>query len=207
MIKKIASIARVCYQSFDKANSESDKKLIAHLVASGHHAMLEHHSLTLKIDTSRGITHELVRHRMASYAQESTRYVNYGNKGYTMIYPYGTDKDSDAYLEWLSGIKFAIKGYESLLGFGCTPGTARGLLPTDTKATVIMTVNLRELRHVLSLRAHSAAHIAMQELMYPTAAKLHLAYPIFFDPMPIPAHLVGDTEVLLINGEFGLNNT
>ena len=93
MLKKIEQTARTCYKSEGKITDTSAEKLVSNLVKSGHLAMLEHCSISVRFITDRGVTHELVRHRLCAFAQESTRYVNYNKRGMQFIKPCFWNKD------------------------------------------------------------------------------------------------------------------
>ena len=157
---EIELAGRTCYKSEGLIKEGSAAKLVTKFLESGHHAMLEHACASFRIITDRGITHEIVRHRLASYAQESTRYCNYSGDKFgheiSVIEPPGLngrakDKFRDACLE-------AEKNYFDMLDCGCSAQIARSVLPTCTKTEIIMTANLREFRHFIKLRASEKAH-------------------------------------------------
>lgn len=210
-LEQIERAARICYKSEDKYQdqAESAKKLIKKLIANGHEAMLEHSTLSVKFICDRGVSHELVRHRLASFAQESTRYCNYmqdkfGNeltfidpcffsisdvaKANVMnaspeelhIDPYFTD-DMKAYRCWVDACKEAEIDYLSMLVYGCSPQEARAVLPNSLKTEVVITANYREWRHILKLRTDKAAHPQMRELMVPLLKDLYERIPVIFD--------------------------
>ena len=112
---KLEKIARTCYKSEDKICEGSADKLITNLITRGHEAMLEHACVTVKVITDRGVTHEIVRHRIASYAQESTRYCNYGNDkfggGITVIKPVFWKETEECYDHWLVAMHHAENQY------------------------------------------------------------------------------------------------
>ena len=185
-LQKIEMAARTCYKSEDKitADGESAKRLVAGLISSGHEAMLEHGGLTVKFFCDRGVSHELVRHRMASFAQESTRYCNYtkdkfGN-GITFIYP-DYDFTSEQFLEWTKCLEICEKTYNDLVSSGVSPQIARSVLPNATKTEVVVTANWREWRHILDLRADKTAHPDIRKLMLELLEELHKRIPVLFD--------------------------
>ncbi len=186
-LERIEQAARVCYKSEDRYldQGESAKKLIRNLIKNGHEAMLEHSSLTVKFICDRGISHELVRHRMASFAQESTRYCNYSqdkfNSQITVIEPFYLEKGSEAYRLWEQEMAHAEEAYFDLLNQGLTPQEARCVLPNSLKTEVIITANYREWRHMLKLRTDKAAHPQMRELMVPLLKDLYEQIPVIFD--------------------------
>lgn len=149
----IADAARTCY----KSTGTDDATLVAQLVRSGHEAMLEHYSISVRFVVDRGVSHEIVRHRMASYAQESTRYCNYGNAKFgndiTFVQPEAFEGGSARYEIWRDACEAAEWAYFALRKDGATPELARDVLPTSLKTELVMTANLREWRHFLALRA------------------------------------------------------
>lgn len=190
-LEQIERIARTCYKSEDKIKDqgESAKELIAKLIANGHEAMLEHSQLSVKFICDRGVSHELVRHRMASFAQESTRYCNYSKDKFghelTFIRPcFYDDKDrTDELDSWESAMQLIEDGYFFLIASGSTPQEARCVLPNSLKTEVVVTANYREWRHILELRCDKAAHPQMRELMLPLLNELHDRIPIIFDDL------------------------
>lgn len=154
ILKKIERVARVCYKSEDKITEGSAEKMVRALIKSNHMAMLEHYSFSVKFICDRGVSHEIVRHRVASYAQESTRYCNYNKSGdVAFIRPVFFEEDTPEMDNWLDSCMRAEKTYNYLISEGRTPQEARSVLPNSLKTEVVMTANLREWRHFLSLRA------------------------------------------------------
>ena len=140
---------------------------------------LIHQDLSVKFTVDRGVTHELVRMRDCSFAQESTRYVNYSKGKFgnqiTVIKPCFWNEDTEIFNEWKMGCEEAEKSYFILLNEGATPQEARDVLPTSVKADIIMTTNIREWIHVLELRALGITgkpHPQMEEVMIPLAKEL-----------------------------------
>ena len=138
-LQHIERIGRVCYKSEDKIteDGESAKKFVAMLIKRGHEAMIEHGSISVKFICDRGVSHELVRHRIASFAQESTRYCNYSQDKFgselTFIKPCFWEEDSDKYKDWEYSVFTAERCYMDLLGHGATPQEARSVLPNSLK--------------------------------------------------------------------------
>ena len=163
--------------------------MVRALVKSKHEAMLEHFSFSVKFIVDRGVSHELVRHRVASFAQESTRYCNYGHEGeITVIEPcfWSWSKDGIKYNEWLSACEMAESYYLSLLEMGATPQEARAVLPNSLKTEVVMTANLREWRHFFSLRACGSTgkpHPQMLEVAVPLLKEVKSLIPVVFDDL------------------------
>lgn len=187
-LKQLEKIARVCYKSEDKISSDlsSAKKLIKNLISNGHEAMLEHGYLTVKFICDRAISHELVRHRLASFAQESQRYCDYSKDKFggeiTFIQPWWMDEEDDiGYSTWKKSCLQAENAYFDLLKLGYSPQQARGVLPNCTKTEIVVTANYREWRHILKLRTASNAHPDMRNLMDSLLTILKTMIPIIFD--------------------------
>ena len=190
MLKKIERVARTCYKSEGKIKDGSARKMVAGLIKSGHDAMLEHASVTVKFVVDRGISHELVRHRMASFAQESTRYCNYIKDDFgseiTFIIPKHLDGESAAYDAWKSVMEYCEDAYFYLLNIGFMPQEARAVLPNSAKTEVVMTANLREWRHFFKLRALGTTgkpHPQMLEVTIPLLEDFKRAIPVVFDDL------------------------
>lgn len=179
----IARAARTCYRSEASASPESDARLVQRLIERGHEAMVEHAHLTVLFTTDRGVSHEIVRHRLFSFAQESTRYVNYGDRGFRFILPDGLTGSQDVAMRLLC--EHAARGYETLLRGGCTPEVARSVLPNATATQIVVTGNLREWRHALRLRTERHAHPQIRALMTPLLAELRGRVPIVFDDIEV----------------------
>lgn len=159
----IETVARTCYQSQaqitnDQANHE---RFVRMLISKGHEAMLEHVSATFKFVTSRAIANEIVRHRMASYAQESTRYCDYK---YDIEFVLPTGLSEQEMCIFKTNCIEAESAYKILRKFGVAPQTARDILPLCLKTEFVMTANFREWRHFLKLRTAPDAHPMMREL-------------------------------------------
>ena len=168
ILQRLEECGRVCYKSEDKITDGSAEKFIRGIIKSGHEAVLEHCSFTVKWIVDRGISHELVRHRLAAYCQESTRYCNYGKDRFeneiTVIEPFYLNRGTNGYQTWYEACIAAEKAYFDLLEFGCTPREARAVLPTCLKTEVVMTADIREWRHFFRLRCSKAAHPQMREV-------------------------------------------
>ena len=162
--------------------------MVAALIRSGHEAMLEHYSFTVKFICDRGIANELVRHRIASFAQESSRYCCYAKdkfgKELTFINPCFWESDSDNYARWFHEMDESEKTYLAMIENGATPEQARDILPTSIKTEIVMTANLREFRHFFKLRAEGVTgkpHPQMLEITIPLLKELKQKIPVVFD--------------------------
>ena len=155
---------RTCYRSEDKITAESAPKFVAMIAHRGHDSVLEHASATILFTTDRGITHELVRHRICSFSQESTRYVNYYKKGeIRVVQP--LDLTPEQFACWVVAVQQAEQNYNLLTEAGCKPEVARDVLPTCTAADIVCTANFREWRHIIKLRTSTAAHPKIRQLI------------------------------------------
>lgn len=185
ILKRLEECGRVCYKSEDKITEGSAEKFIAGIIKRGHEAVLEHCSFTVKFICDRGVSHEIVRHRMASYCQESTRYCNYSKGKFgeeiTVIEPCFLKVGTDRRELWRDACCMSEGFYFELLDAGCTPQEARSVLPNSLKTEVVMTANIREWRHFLKLRCSPAAHPQMREVALILLDKVHTLIPVLFD--------------------------
>ncbi len=190
-LQRIEKIGRVCYKSEDKIteDGESAKKFVKMLIDRGHEAMVEHSSLSVRFIVDRGVSHELVRHRIASFAQESTRYCNYSkdkfDNGVTFIKPFFFDEKNNHYELWKIAMEVSENCYLQLLKSGATPQEARSVLPNSTKTEIVITANYREWRNFFKLRTAPAAHPSMREVTIPLLKELKEKLPIIFDDITI----------------------
>ena len=178
LLQDIERIGRVCYKSEHRITSSSAAPFVRSIIERGHESVLEHISITVRFVTDRAIANELVRHRIAAYSQESTRYCNYKDK-IEFIYPKNV---SDKQLQLIKvACECAAATYQTLIAEGATPEIARDVLPLCTKTELIATYNLREWRHILRLRTDKAAHPKMRELMQTLLQFFQGLVPIIFD--------------------------
>jgi thymidylate synthase (FAD) len=181
MLQRIEKAGRTCYKSEDLITDESAKKFVRMIIRRGHHSVLEHESVSVRIICDRGVTHEIVRHRLASYSQESTRYCNYGQEkhggGIKVIAPPGLGNSLGI---WREAVAVAERAYLELLE-NHPPEIARSVLPNSLKTEIVMTCNLREWRHFFSLRTASAAHPQMRQIARPMLEAFRILIPIIFD--------------------------
>jgi len=185
VLKKLELCGRVCYKSEDKITDESAVKFISNIIKQGHESVLEHVSFSVRFICDRGVSHEIVRHRIASYSQESTRYCNYSkgefNGEITVIEPCFLVPGTEGYDMWYSACLVAEQTYFKMLDWGCSPQEARAVLPNSLKTEIIMTANIREWRHFLRLRTSPAAHPQMREVANLLLKKLKAKIPVVFD--------------------------
>jgi len=185
LLQRIELAGRTCYKSEDKITDQSARVFVKRIIASGHLSVIEHIHITIKFIIDRGVSHELVRHRLASYSQESTRYANYSKNKFgseiTVIRPCFWKESSSEYQLWQQAMVNAEKEYLQLIEMGARPEQARSVLPNSLKTEVVMTCNLREMRHVLDLRCSKAAHPQIREVMQPLLKELHEKIPVVFD--------------------------
>jgi thymidylate synthase (FAD) len=187
VLKLLERIGRTCYKSEDKMTVDSARDFVKRLIRSGHHSVIEHLGVTVHFVCDRGISHELVRHRLASFSQESTRYANYSKEKFgreiTVIRPFFWDKDSSRYLAWANAMEQAEKHYLQLIQLGARPEEARAVLPNSLKTELIMSCNFREWRHIFEQRCSRAAHPQMRELLLPLLQEFPEKIPILFDDL------------------------
>jgi thymidylate synthase (FAD) len=181
IIKKIELCGRVCYKSEDKIKADSANEFVRKIIARGHESVLEHVSLTARFICDRGVTHEIVRHRIASYSQESTRYCNYGGGEVVFIKPCFCEEGSPEYEVWHEACRLSEEYYNKMLNMGMTPQLARSVLPNSLKTELIMTANLREWRHFFKLRLSSGAHVQMREVARILFEEAKSKIPVIFD--------------------------
>jgi thymidylate synthase (FAD) len=187
ILKLIETAGRTCYKSEDRIGPDSAEPFIKRIVESGHESVIEHGVCTVRFVCDRGVSHELVRHRLAAYSQESTRYANYAREKFgreiTVIKPCFWAEDSRMYVKWREAMEQAEIAYMQLLDQGAKAQEARSVLPNSLKTEVVMTANLREWRHVLKLRCSRPAHPQIRELMLPLLTEFKDRIPVLFDDL------------------------
>lgn len=185
ILKRLEQCGRVCYKSEGRIAENSAPKFVAGIIKHGHEAVLEHCSFTVKFICDRGVSHEIVRHRVASYCQESTRYCNYRKGDFgseiTVIEPCYLHGGTLAYDAWKAACEATEQAYFDLLNWGLSPQEARAVLPNSLKTEVVMTANIREWRHFLKLRCSKAAHPQMREVATQLLKELQEEIPVLFD--------------------------
>lgn len=187
VMKKIERAGRVCYKSEGNIKDDSAEKFIRGIIKRGHESVIEHATVSFKIICDRGVTHELVRHRLASYSQESSRYCDYSAGKFggelTFIKPCFWSEDDEKFKLWLSTMAELEKKYLELRACGARPEEARSILPNSLKTEIFVTMNLREWRHFLKLRTAAAAHPQMREVALKMYQILVEKLPAVFDDL------------------------
>lgn len=195
-LELIELAGRTCYKSEAKIDSSSAEKFAQSRLKDGHESVIEHSALTVKFICDRGVTHELVRHRLCAFSQESTRYCNYKG-GVTFVIPPWIDyykpgeydtrdypkDDSNGTWDWFNAIVWSEVNYTELLDKGWSPQQARSVLPNSLKTEIVVTANFREWRHIFKLRCAKAAHPQMREIMIPLRDKCKDLIPVIFDEL------------------------
>ena len=207
ILRNIEIAGRTCYKSEEKITEDSAEALVARLIKSGHHSVIEHQSFSVRFICDRGVSHEIVRHRLASFSQESTRYCNYSKDkfgsqltlvippwcdiaegeykinffGNTVSNPHDIPILEDADLAWFLAMARAEKTYNDLTFAGWKAQEARAVLPNSLKTEIVVTANLREWRTIFSQRCAIGAHAQMRELMQPLLAEVQSKIPVVFN--------------------------
>jgi thymidylate synthase (FAD) len=189
ILGQIEKAGRTAYKSEDKITGDSARGFVDMIRKRGHLSVLEHQSVTVRVICDRGVTHEIVRHRLAAYTQESTRYCNYSKGKFggeiTVIDPIFFSHDSEKYRVWKDTIAKIEEAYNKLIELGATPQEARSVLPNSLKTEIVMTMNLREWRHFFTLRTSAAAHPQMREIAVPLLEEFKRLIPVVFDDIEV----------------------
>lgn len=184
IMKNIEKACRTCYRSENLITEESYKKLIKNCLNRGHESILEHEKITIRMCCDIGVYKDLTRHRFGSFSIESTRYCNYGKDKFDneikFIEPCNIDK-KELFNEWYSACTEIEQRYLKMAELGATPDQMRMILPHSTAAEVVMTANIREWRHILSLRASKMTHPSVQQLMIPLLLYFKRCMPELFE--------------------------
>ena len=185
VLRHIERCGRTCYQSFDKTDETSHLRFLKHIIARHHESVIEHFSVSVKLIMDRAIANELVRHRLASFSQESTRYCCYAKDKFgneiSVIKPVMLDEGTEAYQIWYNAMCNVEKAYLSMLAAGQTAENARSVLPCCLKTEIVISANLREWKHIFSMRCSEAAHPDIRFLMRDLKAEFQKNIPIIFD--------------------------
>lgn len=191
ILNKIEKIGRVCYKSEDKIKEGSAETFIEGIIKRGHESVIEHESISVRFVCDRGVSHEIVRHRIASYSQESTRYCNYSKEKYgeqiTCIdiasgfrYDLNDESDREKYNVWIEAMENAEASYFKMLKLGASPQEARSVLPNSLKTEIVATMNIRGWRNFFKLRTANAAHPQFREVACMLLQIFAKDYPVFF---------------------------
>ncbi len=189
ILRNLELYGRVCYKSEDKITNDSANRFIQMLITNGHESVLEHEKITVKFICDRGVSHEIVRHRIASYSQESTRYCNYNKDKFgnelTLIKPCFWKDEQEQYKIWKDTMQKIEDSYNSLILMGTRPEEARSILPNSLKTEIVVTMNMREMRHFLKLRTSLRAHPQMREVACKLLRLLKEKLPVIFEDIEI----------------------
>jgi len=185
ILRNIERAGRTCYKSEDKISNESSENFVKMIIDRGHESVLEHEKITVLFVCDRGVSHEIVRHRIASFSQESTRYCNYSKDKFEgqITFIDITDHLPNTFVfdAWHTALIDAEIRYNELIKSGCTPQIARSVLPNSLKTEIVVTANIREWRTIFKQRTSKAAHPQMRELMCPLLDELKTQIPVIFD--------------------------
>ena len=187
LLKRLERIGRVCYKSEGKITETSYDPFLRGLLQRGHESVIEHASVSVLIVCDRGVSHEIVRHRIASYSQESTRYCNYAQEKFgrelTLIRPCFWQEEPEKFRIWRETMEEIERNYFRLLDLGAAPQEARSILPNSLKTELAVTMNLREWRHFFRLRTDGAAHPQMRETAGALLADFRERIPVLFEDL------------------------
>ena len=185
IMKNLERACRTCYRSEDKITEESYKTLLKNCINRGHESILEHEKITIRMICDIGVYKDLTRHRHASFSIESTRYCNYGKDKFEnqikFIEPVNIEKNTELYEEWKTSCEEIEKHYIKMVELGATPDQMRMILPHSTAALVTMTANIREWKHIFSLRCTKHAHPAVEQVMIPLLLHFKQSMPEIFE--------------------------
>jgi thymidylate synthase (FAD) len=204
-LQLIESAGRTCYKSESKIDCTTATKFVKMLKKRGHWSVIEHATMTIKFITNRGVTHELVRHRLASFSQESTRYVSYGGKDIRYITPVWWESSTPRQQTlFKAACKVTEWFYKALLVAGWRPEQAREVLPNALKTEIVVTTNLREWHHILDLRTTPAAHPQIRALMLAALKDVKKLIPVIFDDLGDPEEEVPVEATVCSDGTCSL---
>lgn len=198
ILKNIEAAGRTCYKSEDKITEDSAIKFVKMVTKLGHHSVIEHENISVRFICDRGISHEIVRHRLCAFSQESTRFCTYkGGVEYIIPFWFHISKyelifkndqiighridHNNPQSIWLDSMLSSENSYIKLIDKGWTPQEARSVLPNSLKTELVVSCNIREWRHILNLRCSNKSHPQMVELMLPLLDEFHEIVPVLFD--------------------------
>ncbi|MDY0222550.1 MAG: FAD-dependent thymidylate synthase [Desulfobacterium sp.] len=187
ILRLLELAARTCYKSEDKIEQGTAAPFLKRILKTGHESVIEHVSATVRLVCDRGVTHEIVRHRLCAFSQESTRYANYSKERFgneiTVIRPFFWEEGSEQFEEWKGAMEMCEKAYLNLLAAGARAQEARSVLPNSLKTDIVMTANMREWRHIFKLRCSKASHPQMRQSMLPLLAEFNRRVPVLFEEL------------------------
>lgn len=187
IMERIEKCGRVCYQSFDRISEGSSENLVRMLIKSGHHSVLEHAGLTMMFTMERSLTHELVRHRIASFSEMSQRYVGFSKDRFgaevKFIKPSNIKTLNDSYDTWHAACEDSEEYYMKLIEIGEKPEEARSVLNNSVASQIAVTANLREWRHIFNLRCDGPAHPDIRLIMKDALAEAYGILPVVFEDL------------------------
>ena len=182
VLRHIESAARTCYQSESK--DSFPEPFIKRLIRNGHESVIEHISISVRFICDRGVSHELVRHRLCSFSQESTRFCRYSGEKFgselTFIRPCFYSEGDNKYTQWEKSMRSSEYYYFNLIEYESSAQEARSVLPNSLKTDIVVTANIRQWRTMFEQRCASAAHPSMQQIMLPLLKQFAILYPVFF---------------------------
>lgn len=212
-LKKIEKFTRKCYKSEDKITDDSYRDFVKRVYQTRkHEGIIEHRSVSVTFVSDRGVSHEAVRHRMASYLQESTRYCDYSASGkfhgVTFIMPPWLEVGSDDYWMFVSNLKIAEERYQQARDRGWKPEQARGFLPHFVKTEWTQTMNLGSWNNFFAKRCAPNAHPQIRQLAIPLLREFQKHIPIVFDHHVVPAlaheeaKMISDSSALEVVAQY-----
>lgn len=203
IMKRLERACRTCYRSEGLITDDSYKRLLSNCLTRGHESILEHEKITVRMQCDIGVYKDLTRHRFGSFSIESTRYCNYGKDKFDneikFIKPCNMD-DKELFNEWYSACTEIEQRYLKMTELKATPDQMRMILPHSTAAEVTMTANIREWRHILTLRCSQAAHPSIQQILIPLLLKFKSTMPELFDSIPYNQSFPKDKYAKLVIG-------
>lgn len=178
----IEEAGRTCYLSFEKMSEDSAKRFIRMIIKSGHHSVLEHASATFRIKGgSRSFTHQIVRHRVASFSQQSQRYVS--EESFKVITPPSIQKNGEALALFNDCMEQCRRTYHKLKEMDVRKEDARFVLPNAVESEIVVSANFREWRHIISLRMEKSAQWEIRNICTMILEKLVEKAPIVFEDL------------------------
>lgn len=182
-LEVIEQAGRTCYKSEEAITEDSAREFVEMILKRGHESVIEHVSASVRFITNRGVTHELVRHRLCAFSQESTRFVRYDGTMEFIKPVWWDDWSPGMQACWTQSLETAEESYRKLLDAGARPEQAREVLPNSLKTEIVVTANIREWRHILKVRCSEAAHPQMRQLMRSCRTGFQSEFPVLFDDL------------------------